>query len=105
MKHEREAVVAAIESTANLNEAARRLGASRKTLWNRQHEYGLPPGQAGRRKQELPHASAGVAGVVSAVAVVGVFFGVGWLLRNKTETQIAGDTARSMHGLDIILAR
>lgn len=87
---ERRAIVRAIESSPNLDVAARRLGASRRTLLNRKHEYGLPAGQSGRPRALLPQSAGGKVGVVIAgAAALGVGFLVGrwWMRRRKQQPQ------------------
>jgi hypothetical protein len=93
MSTDRSAVVSAINSTSNLGEAARKLGASRRTLQNRMRDYGIPRGQAGRPKEWLPYKSGSAIKTVLGVgaAVVGLVF-VGRWLREK-ESHIAGDTS------------
>jgi len=74
MALERATIEAALERhDGNIGEAARELGASRRTLQNRMREYGMPRGKAGRRKRELPYGkvSGSALGVLGAAAVVG----------------------------------
>ena len=74
---DRNEIVAAIRGTKNLNEAAKRLHISRRTLQNRMRAYGLARGQGGRPKRKLSYArkrSPGwgmvmAAGAAGAVAV------------------------------------
>ncbi len=95
---EREAVVAAIQSSKNLGVAARHLGASRRTLQNRMRFYGLPRGQSGRPKETLPFRVRHVAGmpiVLGVVGVVAVLAGAlvvqRWLSRTQTPQMVGLD--------------
>ncbi len=92
MSTDRTAVVSAINSTRNLGDAARKLGASRRTLQNRMREYGIPRGQAGRPKEWLPYKSGGstVRTVVGGAAIVAGIVLVARYWRSR-ETSVAGD--------------
>ncbi len=95
MSSEREAVVSAINTSPNLGVAARRLGASRRTLQNRMRFYGLPRGHSGRPKQALPKRGGGVSaiGATDLLLLGGVgaaFYFAGRWLRGK-ETIVGAD--------------
>ena len=66
-------LVAAIRGTKNLNEAARRLGVSRRTLQNRMRAYGLARGRGGRPKRKLSYRKRRSPGwgMVMAAAAAG----------------------------------
>ena len=70
---DRDTIVEAVRSTKNLNQAAKKLGISRKTLYLRMREHGLPFGKAGRRKRKLSYGGKrtlwAAGGIVAAVAV------------------------------------
>ena len=71
---DRDTIVEAVRSTKNLNQAAKKLGISRKTLYLRMREHGLPFGKAGRRKRRLSYGGkralwVAAAGTVAAVAI------------------------------------
>ena len=77
MTLERETIIAALKhSGGDIGQAARELGASRRTLQNRMREYGLPRGQAGRRKRKLPYrrswSGLATVGLVTLGAVGGL---------------------------------
>ena len=78
MALEREKIASAIrDADGNIGIAARRLGASRRTLQNRMREYGMPRGRSGRRKRRLPYRSgSGLLGgaALLAGAVLGYQF-------------------------------
>lgn len=106
MTHERNAVVQAVNSTPNLNEAANQLGASRRTLQNRMREYSLPYGQAGRRKQELPYQDEGDGGLLLLAALgLGGLAYAWWRSRPSQQTILGGDIGKTedLRGLDVIL--
>ena len=82
MALERETIVAALkQARGNIGEAAKILGASRRTLQNRMREHKLPRGRAGRRKRRLPYGrvSGGVLAGLGAAAVLGI----GLIARSK----------------------
>jgi hypothetical protein len=88
---DRAAVISAINSTRNLNEAARKLGASRRTLQNRMREYGLPRGKAGRPKEWLPYKRSSSSTVMTVVGVGAVIASVIMLRRwLATSDRVAG---------------
>jgi hypothetical protein len=91
MGKDRSAVISAINSTPNLNEAAHKLGASRRTLQNRMREYGIPRGKSGRPKEWLPYKSSTVHTVLGVGAVAAGVILLGRWLRNRD--QIAGDNS------------
>jgi len=76
-------------SDYNIEEAAKELGASRRTLQNRMREYGMQRGTSGRRKARLPYGfvkkaarklkSPSATGLISAAVAVGA----GALVYNK----------------------
>lgn len=71
MRLERDEILAALRAAnGNIGVAARRLGASRRTLQNRMREYGIPRGKSGRRKRALPYGrrSHSLAGIGLAAA-------------------------------------
>ena len=72
LNRERAAIVDAIKSSRNLNAAADKLDVSRKTLFNRMREYGLPEGRSGRPRTALPHGSSGVDIALGVVAIAGL---------------------------------
>ena len=83
---ERTAITSAIASTPNLNEAAKKLGASRKTLQNRMRAYDLPYGKSGRPRELLPYRSSPVSlgGFLTLAAIAGGAFLTGrWLQRRS----------------------
>jgi transposase-like protein len=76
---DRKALMAAVNGTKNLNEAARRLGVSRRTLQNRMRAYGLARGRGGRPKRKLSYRkkrSPGWGMVMAAAAAGAVAVGV-----------------------------
>jgi hypothetical protein len=90
---ERDAVASTIRSSPNLNVAAERLGASRKTLYNRMREFSLPAGKSGRPRVELPHqVGSALPYALGALALVGL--GYAWWRAGKTSVQ--GEVARSI---------
>lgn len=96
MKHERAAVAAAVSQAPNLNVAAARLGASRRTLQNRMREYGMGYGTPGRRKVELPKAKAAPLNAVEWSVVGGALallaggaLGILWLRRQEAQAREA----------------
>jgi len=98
MSTDRTAVVSAINSSRNLGEAARKLGASRRTLQNRMREYGIPRGQAGRPKEWLPYKSGSTVKTVLGVgaAVAGVVLLGRWL---REKERLAGEDTSPLAGL------
>lgn len=99
MSTDRSAVVSAINSSRNLGDAARKLGASRRTLQNRMRAYGIPRGQAGRPKEWLPYKKGwlpnprGASDLLLVCGVgAGIFFAVRYL-RSKQNEHVAGDTS------------
>lgn len=94
---ERRAVVEAIQSSPNITEAARKLGASRRTLQNRMRQFGLPPGKSGRPHESLPYKSligGWTAGEVAFAAGLGIgafFVGRWWGKKMKSAHQVGLD--------------
>lgn len=80
---ERAAIVQAISSSSNLDDAARKLGASRRTLQNRMRHYGIPRGKSGRPRRKLKYSkkrkawSVGVAATAVAMISGAVLLGRG----------------------------
>lgn len=72
MSDEKREIERAIRDASSITDAARTLGASRRTLQNRMRRYQLPRGKAGRPRKRLRrrHVAASVL-TVGAVAVVG----------------------------------
>lgn len=87
--NDRDAVVSAIRTAPNLTVAARKLGASRRTLQNRMREYGLPRGRSGRPKERLPykHGAGFVEALGAVAALTGLVLAGRWLLARHTETK------------------
>lgn len=78
MAQERSEIEQAIRDERTITRAARRLGASRRTLQNRMRRLGLPRGRAGRppkslkRRASVARVLAIGAGVLGALALVRV---------------------------------
>ena len=110
VEFERVAIVKAIDSAPNITQAARNLGASRRTLQARMRDYAIPPGTSGRPRQLLPRglryvSLAGAAGVVGLV--VGLV-GLSVYLRRKAATTAVVGAERGavrMTGIDLLAAR
>lgn len=87
---DREALVAAVKSTRNLNEAANRLDVSRRTLQNRMREYNLPRGHGGRPRADLAGAGGmSISDVAAGVLLIGGGFFLGrWLARAGGSKQV-----------------
>lgn len=112
MSSEREAVVSAISTSPNLGVAARKLGASRRTLQNRMRFYGLPRGHSGRPRQALPkkHGAHMIIGTTDLLLIGGVgaalFFARRWWQRPSSPARLSvvGDSSSSsssyLRGLD-----
>ena len=91
---ERRAIEGAL-SKHNVTDAAKTLGASRRTLQARMRDYHMPPGQAGRPRQLLPYArvTAGTASL-AILGILGVIGGVAflsWWRNRKRATKIGID--------------
>lgn len=76
MSLERANIVQAISSSSTLDEAARKLGCSRRTLQNRMREYGMARGKPGRRKRRLYGKRRKAWAVGGAIAAAGVLTGL-----------------------------
>ncbi len=92
---ERDAVVSAINTSRNLGDAARKLGASRRTLQNRMRSYGLPRGKSGRPKESLPKRRGGpmIVGPTDLLLLGGVgaamYMARQWWLRPQSPAQLS----------------
>lgn len=106
MEMERSAIVAAINSTPNLTEAAHKLGASRRTLQNRMREYGMPRGKSGRPKEPLPHHRPHIAGTTDLLLLgavgAGLFFARKFL-RSGADTVAGSSSVTYLRGIDAVL--
>lgn len=105
MSLEHDAITRALKTAPNITEAARQLGASRRTLQNRMRHYGIPRGKAGRPRELLPY---GGSSFIEIAAVSGVLVGLvallGKWMRDKEPT-VAGADVRGniyIHGTDIL---
>jgi Bacterial regulatory protein, Fis family len=90
---ERQAIAGAL-AKHNVTEAAKTLGASRRTLQARMRDYGMPPGQAGRPRQLLPykvHAGTAVFVVLGMLGIVGGVAFARWWQNRKQSTKIGLD--------------
>lgn len=115
MPLERDAILGAINDTSNITEAAKQLGASRRTLQLRMRHYAIPPGKGGRPREALPynHVSRAHPHALSRageqLALLGILGGVlllgNWLLKAPSSI-VGGDLrARDLRGLDVVLGR
>ena len=76
---EKSTIIAALKrADGNIEEAARDLGCSRRTLQNRMRSHGLPRGRSGRRKRELPYGRKSSSGIVAGLGAAALA-GVGYL--------------------------
>lgn len=106
MSLERTAIVQAVNSTNNLDEAAEKLGASRRTLQNHMRDLGLPRGRAGRPRHELPFSSEH-SGVATGLLVLGgfgtaLFFAHKWL-SSRSPDVVGESTATYLLGINAVL--
>lgn len=62
-------ILAAIHQTSNYDEAAKKLGISRRTLQNRMRSLGMTRGKAGRPKRKLGYRGKGVIWAAAAATV------------------------------------
>lgn len=97
---ERQAIVKALDTESNITEAAKALGASRRTLQARMRDHNIPPGHAGRPRQLLPKAGETGAGGLTVLAIA-VGAGV-WLWRRGKQTVTGDRKPDCLRGLDII---
>ncbi|KKW46594.1 MAG: hypothetical protein UY96_C0003G0097 [Parcubacteria group bacterium GW2011_GWB1_56_8] len=101
---EREAIVSALKSAPNITEAAKQLGASRRTIQNRMRHYNIPPGKAGRPRELLPYRTPSVGGLLALAGIAGGAFLVGRWFSKRTAVVGAGDSMYLI-GIDILSSR
>lgn len=103
---ERRAIVHAIDTSPNKNitHAARRLGASRRTLQNRMRDYDIPEGEPGRPRELLPRRPSQGDAAYGALALLGVA-GLAYAWWSSKETVGEDGKTECLRGLDLICAR
>lgn len=102
MDMERHAIAKAIENSSSITNAARILGASRRTLQKRMRDYDMPEGQAGRPRELLPYNNVGgddeIFGAIALLAVGGLV----WAWWTSKERVGEDGKSRDLRGLDLI---
>lgn len=102
---ERTAISKALAQAPNITQAARDLGASRRTLQNRMRDYDMPPGEAGRPRELLPVDRASSSGDLALLGVVALgAAGVYWAWKHAERVSADQKTA-DLRGLDILCRR
>lgn len=119
---EKQAITKALHESPNISEAAKTLGASRRTLQARMRDYAIPRGQPGRPRQLLPkaaehfnHARHHVRKFIDSDAFPVVVLAAGaafvtYLYRRSLGndshlTLGSGGKTADLHGLDVICSR
>ena len=103
---ERRAILGALDREANITEAARALGAARRTLQSRMRDYQIPPGEPGRPRELLPRDAAAARGDGVFVALVALGLGgLAWAYWHSREAVGAGRKTDDLRGLDVVLGR
>lgn len=99
---ERAAISRALEKAPNITQAARELGASRRTLQNRMRDYDIPPGEPGRPRELLPVDRAVASGDVALLGVLALgAAGIYWAWK-QSERVNADRKPADLRGLDLL---